>query len=173
MASADQISGSVNIQKIQDAVVKLWYVVKSQPEISEEQKHRNKALSMTVWSVRCARLPTAARALGVLRTRRSSSQFVRPQISRITSVSAFRIPLLHLKRRMGTQWEYSSNLTGVYFDVLHEIATSGTTFKDKNAQLRPYHRCRKGFHWRRDPQRSLVRRCPCRRHHLSLQPCHR
>ena len=38
-------------------------------------------------------------------------------------------------RRMGTQWEYSSNLTGVYFDVLHEIATSGTTFKDKNALI--------------------------------------
>ena len=36
---------------------------------------------------------------------------------------------------MGTQWEYSPNLTGVYFDVLHEIATSGTTFKDKNALI--------------------------------------
>ena len=36
---------------------------------------------------------------------------------------------------MGTQREYSSNLTGVYFDVLHEIATSGMTFKDKNALI--------------------------------------
>ena len=73
----------------------------------------------------------------VPRSRRSSPQFllVRPQISSITSVSADKIPLLHLKRRMGTQWEYSSNLTGVYFDVLHEIATSGTTFKDKNALI--------------------------------------
>jgi len=44
MASADQISGSVNIQKIQDDVVKLWNVVKSQPEISEEQKNRIKVL---------------------------------------------------------------------------------------------------------------------------------
>ncbi|KIL56574.1 hypothetical protein M378DRAFT_1034420 [Amanita muscaria Koide BX008] len=34
-----------------------------------------------------------------------------------------------------TSWEYSSNLTGVYLDILHEIATSGTTFKDKNALL--------------------------------------
>jgi 3-oxoacyl-ACP reductase-like protein len=50
-------------------------------------------------------------------------------------VSADKIPLLHLKRRVGTQWEYSSNLTGVYLDVLHEIATSGTTFKDKNALI--------------------------------------
>jgi len=36
---------------------------------------------------------------------------------------------------MGTQWEYSSNLTGVYFDVLHEIATYNMTFKDKNALI--------------------------------------
>ena len=44
MASANQISGLVNIQKIQDDVVKLWNVVKSQAEISEEQKNRIKAL---------------------------------------------------------------------------------------------------------------------------------
>ena len=31
--------------------------------------------------------------------------------------------------------EYSGNLTSVYLDVLNEIATSGTTFKDKNALL--------------------------------------
>ena len=42
MASTDQISGSVNIQKIQDDVVKLWNIVKSQPEINEEQKNRIK-----------------------------------------------------------------------------------------------------------------------------------
>jgi fatty acid synthase subunit alpha, fungi type len=36
---------------------------------------------------------------------------------------------------MGTQWEYSSNLMGVYFNVLHEIAMYNTTFKDKNALI--------------------------------------
>src|SRR5258707_11978073 len=41
-------------------------------------------------------------ALWVPRSRRSSSQFLRPQVSSITSVSADKIPLLHLKRRMGT-----------------------------------------------------------------------
>ncbi|KAI9439787.1 fatty acid synthase [Lactarius indigo] len=134
MASADQISGSVNIQKIQDDVVKLWNVVKSQPEISEEQKNRIKALyDGVVLSLRKA--PDNRPRPGVPRSRRSSSQFLRPQISGIASVSADKVPLLHLKRRVGTQWEYSSNLTGVYFDVLHEIATSGTTFKDKNALI--------------------------------------
>jgi 3-oxoacyl-ACP reductase-like protein len=39
------------------------------------------------------------------------------------------------KLLIGNTWEYSSNLTGVYLDILHEIATSGTTFKDKNALL--------------------------------------
>jgi fatty acid synthase subunit alpha len=93
MASADQISGSVNIQKIQDDVVKLWNVVKSQPEISEEQKNRIKALyDGVVRSLRKA--PDSRPRPRVPRSRRSSSQFLRPQISSITSVSADKIPLL-------------------------------------------------------------------------------
>jgi fatty acid synthase subunit alpha, fungi type len=44
MTSGDTISGSVNIQKVQDDVLKLWTVVKSQPGISQEQKSRIKAL---------------------------------------------------------------------------------------------------------------------------------
>jgi hypothetical protein len=44
MAGGDTISGSVNIQKIQDDVLKLWSVVKSQPGISQEQKNRIKGL---------------------------------------------------------------------------------------------------------------------------------
>lgn len=134
MASGDTISAPTNMQKIQDDVLKLWTVVKSQPEISEEQKNRIKALYEGV--VRSLRKRPESRARpGAPRTRRSSSQFLRPQISGIASVSADKVPLLHLKRRVGTTWEYSSNLTGVYLDILHEIATSGTTFKDKNALL--------------------------------------
>ena len=44
MASAGQISSSTNIQKIQDDIVKLWNIVKSQPEISPEQNDHIKAL---------------------------------------------------------------------------------------------------------------------------------
>ncbi|THH15787.1 hypothetical protein EW146_g4747 [Bondarzewia mesenterica] len=134
MATTNNISGSVNIQKIQDDVLKLWTVVKSQPEISVEQKNRIKALYEGV--VRSLRkTPEARPRPGAPRSRRSSSQFLRPQVSGVASVSADKVPLLHLKRKVGTNWEYSSNLTGVYLDVLHEIATSGTTFKDKNALL--------------------------------------
>ncbi|KAA1467738.1 fatty acid synthase [Dentipellis sp. KUC8613] len=135
MATSDTISGTVNIQKIQDDVLKLWNVVKTQPEISDEQKNRIKALyEGVVRSLRKGPEPARPRP-GTPRSRRSSSQFLRPQVSGIASVSADKVPLLHLKRKVGVNWEYSSNLTGVYLDVLHEIATSGTTFKDKNALL--------------------------------------
>ncbi|GLB40343.1 putative protein with domain of unknown function (DUF1729) [Lyophyllum shimeji] len=133
MASGDQVSGTINIQKVQDDVLKLWTVVKSQPGISQEQKNRIKALYEGV--VRSLRKSPDSRSRLTPRSRRSSSQFLRPQISSVTSVSADKVPLLHLKRKVGANWEYSSNLTGVYLDVLHEIATSGTTFQDKNALL--------------------------------------
>ena len=40
MASRDTVSGAVNIQKVQDDVLKLWSVVKSLPGISSDQKNR-------------------------------------------------------------------------------------------------------------------------------------
>lgn len=52
-----------------------------------------------------------------------------------TTLSDDKIPLLHLKRKSAGAWEYSSNLTSVYLDVLNKIAMSGMTFKDKNALL--------------------------------------
>lgn len=59
------------------------------------------------------------------RSRGLSSQFLRPQISRITSIAADNVPLVHLKHKVGTSWEYSSNLTDI----------SGTTFQDKDPLL--------------------------------------
>ncbi|KAF4614083.1 hypothetical protein D9613_007929 [Agrocybe pediades] len=138
MASGDTVSGAVNIQKVQDDVLKLWTVVKSLPEISSEQKNRIKALYEGVVKTlhnspdsRTSHTPTP-------RSRRSSSTFLRPQmtgVASVTSITSDKIPLLHLKRKVGATWEYSSNLTGVYLDILHEIATSGTTFQGKNALL--------------------------------------
>ncbi|KAE9399788.1 fatty acid synthase [Gymnopus androsaceus JB14] len=133
MARSDTVSGAVNIQKVQDDVMKLWTIVKSQPEISDDQKNRIKALYEGV--VRSLRTKGAEPRPRTPRSRRSSSQFLRPQVSGIATVSADKVPLLHLKRKVGTNWEYSSNLTSVYLDILHEIATAGTTFKDKNALL--------------------------------------
>ncbi|KAK0213643.1 fatty acid synthase alpha subunit-like protein, partial [Armillaria fumosa] len=113
MASGDTVSGVVNIQKVQDDLLKLWTIVKSQPKISEEQKNHIKR--------GCGPDPRPSR--------------VRSRLSGISSVSADKVPLLHLKHKVGTTWEYSSNLTSVYLDILHEIVTAGTTFKDKNALL--------------------------------------
>ena len=44
MASGDTISGAVNIQKVQDDVLKLWSIVKALPEISLDKKNRIKSL---------------------------------------------------------------------------------------------------------------------------------
>ena len=136
MTSGDSVPGSFNMQKIQDDVLKLWNVVKTQSEISEEQKGKIKALyDGVVRSLRKTSDPKIPDVRRQPRSRRSSSQFLRPQVANIASVPQDKLPLLHLKRRVGTTWEYSSNLTGVYLDVLGEIATSGTTFKNKNALL--------------------------------------
>ncbi|KAL1699974.1 hypothetical protein EV121DRAFT_273398 [Schizophyllum commune] len=48
------------------------------------------------------------------------------------SSSTIHAPLSYPKRRAGLTREYGGNLTGVYLDVLHDIATPGMTFKDKN-----------------------------------------
>ena len=96
----------------------------------ESGKSRIKALyEGVVRSLRKDLEPPRARVTS--RNRRFSSRFLHPRISGVTPVSADKVPLLHLKRKVGISWEYSSNLTGVYLDILHEIATSGTTFKDK------------------------------------------
>lgn len=99
------------------------------------------------------------------RSRRPSSQFLRPATAVTeTLVADDKIPLLHLKRKVGTNWQYSSKLSYVlalssffrltclawknawtemislanrslYLDILKEIATSGVTFEHKNALL--------------------------------------
>jgi hypothetical protein len=113
-------------------------VVKALPEISSDQKNRIKSLPVYEGVVRSLNNPDS-NPRATPRSRRSSSQFLRPQVTgvtAVTSLSSDKIPLLHLKRKVaGSTWEYSSNLTGVYLDTLHEIAISGTTFKDKNTLL--------------------------------------
>ena len=100
MASGDTIFGSVNIQKVQDDMLKLWTIVKSQPGISQEQKNRIKALyEGVVRSMRKDLEPTHTHATP--RNLRSSSQFLRPQTSGITPSSADKVPLLHLKCKVG------------------------------------------------------------------------
>lgn len=114
------------MNKIHDDVLKLWNVIKSQPQISKEQKNHIKALYKGV--VRSLRKHPESPRPGAPCACRLSSQFLRPsQIINVAILTADKIPL-HLRRKVGATWEYSNNLTGVYLDILHEIATSGTTF---------------------------------------------
>ena len=57
-------------------------------------------------------VPTTKPPKAGTRTRRSSSQFLRPAaVPDATYLSEDKIPLLHLKRKVGTNWQYSSKLT--------------------------------------------------------------
>ena len=119
-----------------DIILKLWKVVQSQQGISEEQVSQIKDLYDSVINSLSTKGPkTKLKMTPQPRARRASSQFLRPQVPSGPSISEDKIPLLHLKRRVGAGWEYSSNLTGVYLDILNKIATSGASFKDKNALL--------------------------------------
>lgn len=136
MSSSNAVNTPINVDKVHTTVLKLWNVVQSQPGISEEQVSRIKDLYDSVINSLNTKGPeTKLKAAPQPRARRASSQFLRPQVPGGPSISEDKIPLLHLKRKVGTNWEYSSNLTGVYLDILNEIATSGTSFKDKNALL--------------------------------------
>ena len=136
ISSSGAVSAPINVDKVQAGVLKLWNVVQSQPGISEEQVSRIKDLYDSVINSLNAKGPeTKLKTAPQPRARHASSQFLRPQVPGGPSISEDKIPLLHLKRKVGTNWEYSNNLTGVYLDIFNEIATSGTSFKDKNALL--------------------------------------
>ncbi|TIC66451.1 hypothetical protein E3Q02_01872 [Wallemia mellicola] len=133
MAAGGKISTqNVNLDKVQSDVEKLYELVKSQPQISETHKTSIKSLYDEV--LRSLGRPASIQAPPP-RTRRSSSQFLRPEVSENATVHDDKLPFLHLKRKVGTNWQYSTKLTEIYLDILTEIATSGTTFKDKNALL--------------------------------------
>lgn len=134
MSGPSSTSVAMDVNKLSANLANLWKLVQSQPEISEEQRGRIKSLYDGV--VRSLHKAPERPRPGSPRSRRSSSQFLRPQIPvRPSAMPEDRVPLLHLKRKIGSHWEYSGNLTSLYLEVLTEIATSGTTFKDKNALL--------------------------------------
>lgn len=57
-------------------------------------------------------LPGVARAKGT-KQRRSSSQFLRPNVEDRTEVEEAHMPFLHLKRKTGTSWDFSHKLTNI------------------------------------------------------------
>ena len=105
MASGDTVTPPSNIQEIQDDVLKLWNVVELRPEISYEQKNKIKDLHDSV--VRSLKNEPAESHPPTVqpRARRASSQFLRPQASNVQPVHADKVPLLHIKHKVGTNWE--------------------------------------------------------------------
>ncbi len=134
MAAGGKITSTTNLDKVQSDISKLWRLVNSQPSISKGQKAAIKSLYGDV--IRSlGRAPEVSRGKPASRMRRSSSQFLRPNVSEPTTVQESKLPFLHLKRKSGTSWAYSQKLTNIYLDVLTEIATAGTTFAKKAALM--------------------------------------
>ncbi|WAR63063.1 hypothetical protein PtB15_18B145 [Puccinia triticina] len=120
MAAGSKITAELNLDKVQESIrtcTNLWHrslygeVVKG---LSPHERNRG--------------------GTGP-RSRRLSSQFLRPVQVEPTALSGGKTPLLHLKRKVGSNWIYSSKLTTLYLDVLTELASAGTTFEHKNALL--------------------------------------
>jgi fatty acid synthase subunit alpha len=133
MADGGKITNAVNLDKVQTDVAKLWRLVNNQPSISKNQKAAIKSLYGEV--VRSLGRSAEPSSRSATRSRRSSSQFLRPNVPEPTSVQESKLPFLHLKRKSGQSWAYSQKLTNIYFDVLTEIATAGTTFAKKAALM--------------------------------------
>ncbi|BGP33270.1 fatty acid synthase alpha subunit Lsd1 [Rhodotorula toruloides] len=137
MAAGSKVTvASVNLDKVQEQVEKLYKLVKSQPQISKQHMTSIKSLyAEVVRGLGKDAGPPPVHKAGT-RARRPSSQFLRPAaVSEATFLPEDKVPLLHLKRKIGNDWQYSSKLTSLYLDILKEIATSGVTFEHKNALM--------------------------------------
>ncbi|GAA5924777.1 hypothetical protein JCM1841_004145 [Sporobolomyces salmonicolor] len=136
MAAGSKVTvQSVNLDKVQDQVEKLYKLVKLQPQISKTHMQSIKSLyAEVVRGLGKDVAPKVHKTAG--RTRRPSSQFLRPSaVPEATYLPEDKTPLLHLKRKIGNEWQYSSKLTSLYLDILKEIATAGVTFEHKNALM--------------------------------------
>ncbi|RSH78623.1 3-oxoacyl-[acyl-carrier-protein] synthase [Apiotrichum porosum] len=136
MASGGEVQPSVNLEKVQSDIDKLWELVNAQPSITPAQKAAIKSMyGEVIKTLGSGASDPVARAKDAPKQRRDSSQFLRPNVEEHTEVDDAHLPFLHLKRKTATDWAYSQKLTNIYFDVLTEIATSGVTFQKKAALL--------------------------------------
>lgn len=108
---------------------KLWELVNSQPSITPAQKSAIKSMYGEVIKslgqsaspeATTVELPGITRAKGT-KQRRSSSQFLRPNVEDKTEVEEAHMPFLHLKRKTGTSWAYSHKLTNICTSTLVEV----------------------------------------------------
>lgn len=101
----------LQLDKVQDQIEKLYKLIKSQPQVSKTHMQSIRSLYGEVVRGLGKDVATTKPKAGT-RTRRNSSQFLRPAaVPDATFLSEDKIPLLHLKRKVGTNWQYSSKLT--------------------------------------------------------------
>jgi fatty acid synthase subunit alpha len=114
------------VDKVQEDVFRPWGVVKSQPEISQEQENSIKALyDGVVRSLRKGPTPE-------MRCYTSHSPFLLSSCARRWPSPRHRPIIGFLYCASTASLSALGNiLTTVYPDVLNQIATSGTTFEDK------------------------------------------
>ena len=120
MASGGDVEPTVNLDKVQSDIDKLWELVNSQPSITPSQKAAIKSmygeviksLGLSADSAVTLESPAVQRARGP-KKRRDSSQFLRPNVEDRTEVEEAHLPFLHLKRKTGTSWAYSQKLTNI------------------------------------------------------------
>lgn len=143
MAAGSTAQPTVNLDRVHESISNLYKLVKSQPQVNKQHMAAIKSLYGEVVKSMGKKTkmppssgPTGAQGRSPARARRPSNQFLRPvNVAEPTPVPEDAMPLLHLKRKVGNDWQYSSKLTSLYLDILKEIATSGTTFEHKNALL--------------------------------------
>ena len=88
MSSTNAVDALMNVDKVHASVLKLWNVVQSQPGITEEQVSRIKDLyDSAINSLNTKGPETKLMAAPRPRTRRASSQFLRPRVPGGASIS--------------------------------------------------------------------------------------
>lgn len=93
----------MNTNKPRTGVLELWNVIQSQPSIREEQVSQIKDLHDSVINSLSNKGPwTKLKAAPQPRTRHASSHFRHPYAPSGPSISEDKIPLLHLKCKVGT-----------------------------------------------------------------------
>jgi fatty acid synthase subunit alpha len=131
MASGGEVEPGVNLDKVQSDIDKLWELVNNQPTITPAQKAAIKSMyGEVIKSLGQSASPTSGsfESAGVARARgpkqrRSSSQFLRPNVEDRTEVDQAHLPFLHLKRKTGTSWAYSQKLTNICELTFHLVCS--------------------------------------------------
>lgn len=129
MASGGNVSGNVNIQKLQDDVLKLWTVVKSLPESAMIRRIISRLCTMASQNHSIHLLKHHPLTLVPAAVASHPNSFALE--SRVSPSSPPIKSLFYISNAKSVQ----HGSTAAYLDIIHEIATSGTSFKDKNALL--------------------------------------